>query len=142
MCDLNGKLFDLNENLITEIIYALPEDTSDSNSVGSDQEDTIPELELPWNDDNWNLYVLNPVKTDQIFVRLIGPEWSEKMDSLLNDIEMNFVQEKPSAAAEIKIERIYLCSVSDCWHRAKVVAINEKDKETNCFLIDQVWNLF
>jgi tudor domain-containing protein 1/4/6/7 len=72
-------------------------------------------------------------------VRLIGQEWSEKMDALLNDMELKYLHDKPEnpASGQIKLDRVYLCSVSDCWHRARVVGLNEKESEANCFFIDQ-----
>jgi hypothetical protein len=35
-----------------------------------------PKLELPWKEPHWNLYVKNPVKTDEIWARLIGTDYS------------------------------------------------------------------
>lgn len=135
----NEKLFII-ENNVAQIIYAIADDSSESGSVTSEsdecsQQTLLPELELPWNEENWNLYVINPLKTDQIYVRLIGSDWSEKLDALLDEIEMSFLQSSPMSAPEVKSDKIYLCSLNDCWMRVKV--IDTAEMEANCFMIDQ-----
>jgi hypothetical protein len=36
----------------------------------------IAKLELPWTVRHWNLFVANPANTNEVWARLIGPEFS------------------------------------------------------------------
>lgn len=97
---------------------------------------------MPWQEEYWNLYITNPISTTQIWARIIGQDYSDKMDSSLNDIEMEMLTEKQKATT-IQASHIYLIALSECWHRVRVDQINEK--ECLCFFIDtgeEEWHPF
>jgi len=33
-------------------------------------------IQLPWNEKYWNLYITNPVSTDEVWVRIVGDDYS------------------------------------------------------------------
>lgn len=93
-------------------------------------------LQLPWKEQYWNLYVTNPVSTVEIWARLVGPEYSDKMDALITDIELSMMgceKRKPSIVA---IGEYYLVSTTDCWYRVRVEGIDSDNDQCVCFFID------
>lgn len=91
----------------------------------------IPELVLPFQDKLWNVFVTNAYSPNDICARLIGSDYSDALDKLLNDIEIIMMskKEKPS---KILLNHIYLTSISECWHRVKVVEVSEKKANVIC----------
>ncbi|XP_061512893.1 uncharacterized protein LOC1270837 [Anopheles gambiae] len=98
----------------------------------------VNQLTLPWDDQYWNLYVTNPVSTVEVWARLVGKEYSDKMDSLITDIEMSMMTNQASAKKDVAaaVGEYYLVSISDCWFRVRVVEINYETNQCQCFFID------
>uniref|UniRef100_A0A182P5C8 Tudor domain-containing protein 7 n=1 Tax=Anopheles epiroticus TaxID=199890 RepID=A0A182P5C8_9DIPT len=96
------------------------------------------QLTLPWDEQYWNLYVTNPVSTVEVWARLVGTEYSDKMDTLITDIEMSMMTNQASAKKDVAaaVGEYYLVSISDCWFRVRVVEINYETNQCQCFFID------
>lgn len=138
-----SSLFNFETNAFNElIIFAIGDVDSGSNGhaesggileveVAPAQE--IAELEFPWGEKLWNVFVTSAFSTNDICGRLIGTDYSDALDKLLTEIEilMMTTKERP---AEIQLNHIYLTSISECYHRIKVIEIS--DKQANCICID------
>lgn len=92
-------------------------------------------IELPWAEQYWDLYVTNPVSPDEIWARLIGPDYSDKMDDLMTTIEQAMALEKKKPK-KITTGEYYLVQINECWHRARVEAIERAEGACQCFFID------
>lgn len=92
-------------------------------------------IELPWAEQYWDLYVTNPVSPDEIWARLIGPDYSDKMDDLMTTIEQAMALEKKKPK-KITTGEYYLVQIDECWHRVRVEAIQRAEAACQCFFID------
>ncbi|KAL7026452.1 hypothetical protein ACKWTF_013918 [Chironomus riparius] len=116
-----------------EIIFAIGDGSIDRPLTPNNPTQNIPELVYPWKDKLWNIFVTSAFSPNEICGRLIGAEYSDALDKLLNDIEI-FMMSNKERAMEIKANHIYLTSIESCWHRIKVIEMAEK--EANCICID------
>ncbi|KAG5673479.1 hypothetical protein PVAND_003523 [Polypedilum vanderplanki] len=133
----DGQLFKLEINAFNEeILFAIGDGiVKEEHRISTFTEPTqnIPELEFPWKDKLWNVFVTNAFSPTDISARLIGSDYSDALDKLLNDIEI-IMMSKKEKPTEIKVNYVYLTSIAECWHRIRVVEIN--DKEVNVICID------
>ncbi|XP_052903294.1 uncharacterized protein LOC128310642 [Anopheles moucheti] len=102
------------------------------------REMAVNQLALPWDEQYWNLYVTNPVSTVEVWARLVGKEYSDKMDTLITDIEMSMMGGQADGKKDVTaaVGEYYLVSISDCWFRVRVVEINYETNQCQCFFID------
>lgn len=87
----DGQLFQF-ETLAfkDEIIFAIGDGTIERPLTPPvDPAQHIPELEFPWNDKFWNVYVTSAFNPNDICARLIGKDYSDSLDRLLNEIEVS-----------------------------------------------------
>ncbi len=85
----DGQLFKFEMNAFNEeIIFASGDGTFDRPATPNTQ--NIPELEFPWKDKLWNIYVTGAFSPTDICARLIGANYSDALDKLLNEIEVSF----------------------------------------------------
>lgn len=137
--DQIGKIFEVtseeNESqcIILAITSSTPIEPPSSPNSFSDKP-MIPLLKYPFGDTHWNLFVMNPLSTNQVFARLIGTSFSDQLDVLLTEIEMKFHATTPARPININTSTIYLCSIADCWHRIRV--IHTEHDQAYCFCID------
>lgn len=128
-----GILFNFETNAFNEpIIFAVGDvDLAPQEEVAAAQE--IAELQFPWQEKLWNVFVTSAFSTNDICGRLIGPEYSDALDKLLIEIEIRMMttKERPT---EIQLNHIYLTSISECYHRIKVIEL--ADGQANCICID------
>lgn len=130
-----GILFNFETNAFNEpILFAIGDIDKNVNlatEVLSTQE--VAELNFPWSDKLWNVFVTSAFKTNDISARIIGKEYSDALDKLLNEIEILMMtgRERPT---EIKLNHIYLTSIAECYHRIKVVEVS--DNQAHCICID------
>jgi hypothetical protein len=96
----------------------------------------LAKLELPWNEKKWNLCFTNPVKTDEVWACLIGPEYSDLLRTLLNDIKKSIMTHKTHPIS-ILIGDICLVCVSEYWSRVRIIKISTDKRDYKCFNIDQ-----
>jgi hypothetical protein len=47
------------------------------------ENDNNNQLELPWGDEKWNLYITNPVNTHEVWARLNVPGYSVSYNQVL-----------------------------------------------------------
>lgn len=92
-------------------------------------------IELPWSEQYWDLYLTNPVSPDEIWARLIGPEYSDKMDDLMTTIE-HAMATKKMKPKKITTGEYYLVEVDECWHRVRVEKIERAEGACQCFFVD------
>lgn len=116
-----------------EILFAIGDGTIERPLTPIDSTQDIPELNFPWKEKFWNIYITGVFSPNDMCARLIGADYSDALDRLMNEIEMKMMtnKERPN---EIKLNFIYLTSIAECWHRIKTIEINEK--EVNCICID------
>ncbi|CRK87837.1 CLUMA_CG001625, isoform A [Clunio marinus] len=130
-----GNLFSFETNAFNEpIIFAKPEaDTQNESTKTISTNQKIAKLEFPWNEKLWNVFVTSAFSTNDICGRLIGEKYSDALDKLLTDIEIAMMSHK-ERPKEIKLSHIYLTAIAECYHRIKVVEINER--QAYCICID------
>lgn len=107
-------------------------------SVGSDMATNYAHMEplvLPWSEKYWNLFVTNPRSTVDVWARLIGAEYSDRMDNLIVDIELDLLQERHRPAS-LLVGHIYLVVVSECTYRVRIDRNDFARKRCLCFYVD------
>ncbi|XP_050080020.1 uncharacterized protein LOC126567776 [Anopheles maculipalpis] len=137
----SNQLFVLEEGPTGDTIVFAREQPSSSDAGSNTSEArqmAMNQLTLPWEEQYWNLYVTNPVSTVEVWARLVGKEYSDKMDSLITDIEMSMMNGQANAKKDgtAAVGEYYLVSISDCWFRVRVVEINYETNQCQCFFID------
>ncbi|KFB51179.1 hypothetical protein ZHAS_00019439 [Anopheles sinensis] len=135
----SNQLFQLEETSADTIVLARPQPSgSDVESNTSEaRQMAMNQLPLPWNEQYWNLYITNPVSTVEVWARLVGPEYSDKMDALITDIEMSMLNCQPKAEELVAaVGEYYLVVITDCWYRVRVDEINYEANQCQCFFID------
>uniref|UniRef100_A0A182SY63 Tudor domain-containing protein n=1 Tax=Anopheles maculatus TaxID=74869 RepID=A0A182SY63_9DIPT len=137
----SNQLFVLEDGPTGDTIVFAREQPSSSDAGSNTSEArqmAMNQLTLPWEEQYWNLYVTNPVSTVEVWARLVGKEYSDKMDSLITDIEMSMMSEQANAKKDVTaaVGEYYLVSISDCWFRVRVVEINYETNQCQCFFID------
>lgn len=93
-------------------------------------------LKLPWTEQYWNIYITNPVSTVEIWGRLVGPEFSDRMDALITDIELSMMDNDKRKPKTVAVGEYYLVSTTDCWYRVKAEGIDIESNYCVCFFID------
>jgi len=82
-----------------------------------------PPLVFP-TEEMWDIYVSYLRSAVEVSVRLIGPEYSEKLDELSGNMDMHyFDKSKIPVVKDPEIGKLYAAHVSSDWHRVKVVEI-------------------
>jgi Tudor domain len=130
-----GALFNFETNAFNEpIIFATGDvDMSAKRPVEATPAQQVAELCFPWGQTLWNVFVTSAFTTNDICGRLIGPDYSDALDKLLIEIEILMMTSK-DRPTEIKSNHIYLTSISECYHRIKVV--EKSGQQAKCICID------
>uniref|UniRef100_A0A182WDR6 Tudor domain-containing protein 7 n=1 Tax=Anopheles minimus TaxID=112268 RepID=A0A182WDR6_9DIPT len=136
-----NQLFVLEDGPTGDTIVFAREQPSGSDvasNTSEAREMAMNQLTLPWDEQYWNVYVTNPVSTVEVWARLVGKEYSDKMDTLITDIEMSMMSGQADAKKDVTaaVGEYYLVSISDCWFRVRVVEINYETNQCQCFFID------
>uniref|UniRef100_A0A182RLS6 Tudor domain-containing protein 7 n=1 Tax=Anopheles funestus TaxID=62324 RepID=A0A182RLS6_ANOFN len=136
-----NQLFVLEDGPTGDTIVFAREQLSGSDvasNTSEAREMAINQLTLPWDEQYWNLYVTNPVSTVEVWARLVGKDYSDKMDTLITDIEMSMMSGQANAKKDVTaaVGEYYLVSISDCWFRVRVVEINYETNQCQCFFLD------
>uniref|UniRef100_A0A1Q3F7N2 Putative tudor domain-containing protein 7 n=1 Tax=Culex tarsalis TaxID=7177 RepID=A0A1Q3F7N2_CULTA len=123
------------------IYFAVVGENGSSESDGSITSEakimSVNLVELPWEEQYWNLYVTNPVSTVEIWARLVGPAHSDRMDALSTDIELEMMDDsKKQKPNSVSAGEFYLLPIMDCWHRIRVVEVDYETNNAVCFFID------
>lgn len=85
-----GQLFNFEMSPFNEeIIFAIGDGTIDRPLTPTDATQNIPELAYPWKNKLWNIFVTSAFSPNEICGRLIGAEYSDALDKLLNEIEVS-----------------------------------------------------
>ena len=91
-------------------------------------------LEYP-SEDMWDIYVSYLRSAMEVNVRLIGPEYSEKLDELSGSMDLHyFDKSKIPVVKTPEIGKLYAAHVSSDWHRVKVVEI--RGIQCTCTFLD------
>lgn len=130
-----GSQFNFETNAFNEpIMFAIGDgDVEVSRPVGLVSSQQISELVYPWDEKLWNVFVTSAFSTNDLCGRLIGKNYSDALDKLLIEIEITMMTSK-QRPSEIQMNHIYLTSISECYHRIRVVETN--GQQVNCFCID------
>lgn len=127
----DGKLFNFETNAFNEpIIFSIGDVDRSLDGVPDVK---VTELVYPWETKLWNVFVTSVFSTNDICARLIGKNYSDALDKLLIEIEITMMTER-ERPAEIQLNHIYLTSISECYHRIKVVEIS--GQKANCICVD------
>lgn len=129
-----GSLFTFETNAFNElIIFATGDIDMNDSSTKTLQSQQIFEFDFPWGEKFVNVHVTSAYSTNDICGRLIGKDYSDALDKLLNEIEIQMMSNK-ERPKEIQINHIYLTSIAECYHRIKVIEMS--DRQANCICID------
>lgn len=136
-----GNMFNFETNAFNEpIMFAtgdvdLNSTTVKNNNNNNDMKTSqkVAELNFPWSRNLWNIFVTSAYNTSDICGRLIGPEYSDALDKLLTEIEIQMLSHKERPVDILK-NHIYLTSISECYHRIRVIEMDEK--QAKCICID------
>uniref|UniRef100_A0A182QFJ7 Tudor domain-containing protein 7 n=1 Tax=Anopheles farauti TaxID=69004 RepID=A0A182QFJ7_9DIPT len=135
-----NQLFVLEDGPGDTIVFAReqPSGSDVASNTSEARQMAMNQLTLPWDEQYWNLYVTNPVSTVEVWARLVGKEYSDKMDTLITDIEMSMMGDQTKAKMDVvaAVGEYYLVSISDCWFRVRVIEVNYETNQCQCFFID------
>lgn len=92
-------------------------------------------LVLPWSEKYWNLFITNPRSTVDVWARLIGADYSDRMDNLIVDIELDLMQSR-QRPAQLLVGHIYLVVVSECTYRVRIARNDFEANRCLCFYVD------
>ncbi|XP_055535044.1 tudor domain-containing protein 7B [Wyeomyia smithii] len=134
------RMFSREETARSTIIFANVRENAppEESSIANTSEATRMKanlLALPWKEKYWNIYVTNPVSTVEIWARLVGPEHSDAFDTLVTDIELYMMDEKPKPK-NIIVGEYYLVCPDDCWFRVRAEELDSGENICLCFFID------
>ncbi|XP_046384453.1 tudor domain-containing protein 7-like [Ischnura elegans] len=113
-------------------------ETADLSNVGVT---SLGNIKLP-EDEYWNVYVSYATSTSNIWIRLIGDEYSTLYDDIAAEMEM-FYMDGGAVAQSLVPGHFYAIQVDKCWHRVEIIELLE-DEESNvkgtkfasCFFVD------
>lgn len=130
-----SRLFAIESNPLAHVVYAI--EIIGDVEFQPDDGDAAAELQLPWTAPHWNLYITHVASTVMIYARLIGGEFSARLDGLSADIEQFMeVVENRRAAEEVTVDGVYLVEKEKSWYRVRCREVNEKDEKFQAFFID------
>lgn len=93
-------------------------------------------IELPWGEQYWDLYVTHPVSPDEIWARLVGVEYSDRMTELMTSIEQSMLRGEKRMPKKVIAGEFYLVQLNDLWHRVRVERLERAANASQCFFID------
>ncbi|XP_001866909.2 uncharacterized protein LOC6050270 [Culex quinquefasciatus] len=93
-------------------------------------------LELPWSEDEWDLFVTHPVSLGEIWARLVGAEYSDKMGEMLTEIEKTMECAQRCPKASVTAGEYYLVPMNDSWFRVRVDALEPTGNTVTVFFVD------
>lgn len=92
-------------------------------------------VKLPWDEPYWDLYVTNPVSPDEVWARLVGADYSDEMDALMNRIEESMMCNK-RRPVQVNAGEHYLVHIHDSWHRVRAEKVDRARNSCHCFFTD------
>lgn len=95
----------------------------------------VEKLGLPWTEKYWNVYISNPASTTTVWARIIGEEYSNRMDAMMTDIELCMISDQKKANV-IELRRVYLVEAASCWYRVRCQQMDFENNRALCFFID------
>lgn len=85
-----GQLFNVEINAFNEeILFATGDGNVDHPVTPCETAQKIPQLEYPWKGKLWNVFVTSAFSPNEVCGRLIGTDYSDALDKLLNEIEVS-----------------------------------------------------
>ncbi|XP_075215820.1 tudor domain-containing protein 7-like isoform X2 [Lycorma delicatula] len=112
-----------------------------------DRESIIHTQVVP-EDNLWDVYVTYVDAGGEVWVRIIGPDYSEKYGNMSAEMELfygstkNELKNIQSSPNNLRVNEYYAAqlfdeySSGDCWHRVCVQEINWESQTADCWLID------
>ncbi|XP_012254025.2 tudor domain-containing protein 7-like isoform X1 [Athalia rosae] len=96
-----------------------------------------PGILEPPTDEYWDVCITNVVSTIEIWARLIGDEYSERFDRMLDDFDSYYNElSKTPGNSGIKPGSYYAVHDEGCWHRVKCFEMDVKTGKASIFFID------
>lgn len=93
-------------------------------------------IELPWSEQYWDLFVTHPVSPDEIWARLVGAEFSDRMGELMTNIEQWMERGNKRKPEKVVAGEYYLVEMQNNWHRVRVEGHERTANAWQCFFID------
>lgn len=127
------RFFSLDSGPLAHVVYANEISTEEKIEPEQPQE-----LQLPWGDAHWNLYVTHVVSTTMLYGRIIGAEFSGRWDVLLDEIEKAMATDAKQMvnADEIAVEKMYLLQRMQQWCRVTCQEIDTAGKRFLGLFVD------
>ncbi|XP_055382832.1 tudor domain-containing protein 7B-like [Condylostylus longicornis] len=107
----------------------------DSDNLEEMSGSILESITLPWDKKYWNLYITHCESPATIWARIIDNNYSQKLETLLNQIEQKMLNKKTQPDS-ILTGQHYLVSMSETWHRVYLQKMNDEINRCLCFFID------
>ncbi|XP_055386753.1 tudor domain-containing protein 7-like [Condylostylus longicornis] len=131
-----SKLFVLEKTADGNTILFPKFGIDETNYLTTEQDELIIDpLQLPWDNKYWNLYITHCASTIEVWARIVDKEYSQQLDSLLNDIDLEMLTDK-TRPGSLTTGQMYLVCISECWHRVRLERMNKGAGKCLCFFID------
>lgn len=120
------------------IVYSKVSDRPISDVINDLDVTVFEQLQLPWGSEMWTIQITNPVSTTEIYGQIVGENYSQRLNMLMDDIEMATMNTMPPLVAieEIQEGRIYLVTNNSNWSRVRVDSVDFNNQACRCFCID------
>lgn len=130
-------LFKIDSGPLAHLIYA-NDLTAEEKDAGSADEEVGTCIQLPWSDKHWNVFVTHVTATTMIWARLIGPNYSDRMDQLMANLESTMaLEENKKTVVTAEVLKVYLVAREACWFRVRCQEVDSEGKQILAFYMDQ-----
>lgn len=134
-CPIPGRyiVFPVLQSVSSSGSATKPETSPDPGQPGLSQ--VQPSSLLYPEDELWDVFITCACATDNISMRLIGEDFSEKFEDLSSNMDLHYYDKNAiPGVGEPEVGKIYAAQVSSDWHRVKVVEV--RGIECTCWFLD------
>lgn len=121
------------ESLMTR---SLSEVSDDCKSTDSGCSTHTPDIVLPDYSDTWDVYISHATSAVDVYIRIIGENYSEKYEEMANDMDLHYSYNQGVAPAQVKSGSLYAAKYDETWHRVEVISVDNDTKEVECYFVD------
>ncbi|XP_031618681.1 tudor domain-containing protein 7A-like isoform X3 [Contarinia nasturtii] len=130
------QMFSIAKDALMDRVYPNITNQKSDNDSAEQKLNELEELILPFNEKHWNVFITSVSSTVDIWGRLIGAEYSAKLDSILDDIETELIAGgSKTICNNLTVGKYCYITNPDCY-RVRIEKIDENQKMALCFLID------
>lgn len=132
-----SRLFSIEIGPLAHLVYA-NDLTAEEKDAESADEEVGTCIQLPWSDKHWNVFVTHVTATTMIWARLIGPNYSDRMDQLMANLESTMaLEENKKTVVTAEVLKVYLVAREACWFRVRCQEVDSEGKQILAFYMDQ-----